>query len=753
MFHAVNSNSLKGPMKNRGSKFFIHLMSLGLCLVFVTYKVEAQDASTKIEELIISASRLPRTIENIAGTVSVISAHDIEQELMDDLDDLSRFQPGISMETANRGGNQGFSIRGIGGNRVLTVIDGIRSNDIYAAGPSSYGKDSFEIDDLKSVEIIRGPASVLYGADAMGGAVLLHSKQPRDYVGQDTGSYFAVRSSAASADEQYKGGFTGALQRDSIGIIAQYTLRQFQEPDVNGDGSLNPQDGNSNAVLLKTYWDLSERQQVSFTIDKYREENETTLLSDLSNSVLTSFGKDQTDRSRIGFGYRWSGDAPLFDEVDAYLQQQKTDALQHTEQQLHSFSFLNPANPASYGGTLAYRITDFEFNQDTLAVGMNFRKEIPGDNLNHSIAYGLNYDRTETERPRNRCDTETSTSAMTCNIAAYPFAPTENFPNKTFPDSTTRRTGVYLQEEITLKAIGLTVIPGIRYDQYEMTPHIDPLLDSSGIIADFGGYLVDNVKESATSVSFGAIYDISDAFSVFLQYAEGYRPPNFDEANQAFVNLGYGYATVPNAELEAESSRGLEIGIRANLDNAFISAAVFDNHYQDFINSEFVGLENNISLFQDTNVGKARIKGAELLGAWYLSDQWQVRASLAYAHGDDEEAEAPLDSIDPLTAVIGVGYDNSSNRWGGELLLTLAGDKDRVSSDTVITADNYQLADLIAYYRWHDSHYFRAGIFNLFNTKYARWSSIKGLSATATTNIANAQQAGTNFRIGYSYEF
>ena len=92
--------------------------------------------------------------------------------MVDDLDDLARFQPGVSMGTDARGGNQGFSIRGIGGNRVLHVIDGIRSSDIYFGN----GKDTFEMDNLQNVQIIRGPASVLYGADAMGGAVVFSNE-------------------------------------------------------------------------------------------------------------------------------------------------------------------------------------------------------------------------------------------------------------------------------------------------------------------------------------------------------------------------------------------------------------------------------------------------------------------------------------------------------------------------------------------------------------------------------------------------
>ncbi|MFN3162098.1 MAG: TonB-dependent receptor plug domain-containing protein [Pseudohongiellaceae bacterium] len=93
----------------------------------------------------ISATRLPRSIEDIAGTVTLVTAENLDRQIANDLDDVVRFQPGVSLETATRGGNQGFSIRGIGGNRVLTVID-VWGNDIYAAGPSSYGKDSYAVE-------------------------------------------------------------------------------------------------------------------------------------------------------------------------------------------------------------------------------------------------------------------------------------------------------------------------------------------------------------------------------------------------------------------------------------------------------------------------------------------------------------------------------------------------------------------------------------------------------------------------------
>src|SRR3990172_7113758 len=187
-----------------------------VCLIVLTSHVCGAE-NKPLETITVTATRLPRNIEDIAGTVTLITDAEIEQQLSVDIDDLIRYQPGITMDTAGRGGNQGFIIRGIGGNRVLTLIDGVRGNDIYNAVVSGYGRDIYEIDDLKAVEIIRGPASVLYGADAMGGAIILRTRDPGDYLDKGENAYIGVRGSAASGDEQYKAGFTAAVQRGDLG--------------------------------------------------------------------------------------------------------------------------------------------------------------------------------------------------------------------------------------------------------------------------------------------------------------------------------------------------------------------------------------------------------------------------------------------------------------------------------------------------------------------------------------------------------
>lgn len=707
----------------------------------------------RIEQVTITATRLPRTIDDIAGTVTLIPAERLEREMANDLDDVVRFQPGVTMDSATRGGNQGFSIRGIGGNRVLTVIDGVRSSDIYAAGPASYGKDSFEIDNLKAVEIIRGPASVLYGADAMGGAVILTSKTARDLVGSDRGSYVGFRTSAASADEQYKAGVTAAWQSDDFGLLLQMTGREFAESEVQGNGALNPQEGDAQNLLLQGFWELSDTQSLRLNAETYHEEILVDIQSELSSTVYSSLGRDETRRNKLGVQYDWQLHSALVDELQLLANVQQTDGLQFTRQERVSYSFINPGNPASFGGTEAIRRTDFEFNQTTAALNLNLRKSLTTGVLHHALAYGFNIDETATERPRNRCEEAVATGQSTCAIAAFPFASPEVFPNKTFPDSTTTRHGFYVQNEITVAGTGLTLVPGLRYDRYELEPDSDTLLDGVGDIENFGGFSVSAVEDSQLSLSLGAIYDFDSVYSVFAQYAEGYRPPNFDESNQAFVNLGFGYATVPNPALQAESSRGYELGLRASFSQAYLSLAVYHNTYEDFIESNFVGMEGSVSLFQDQNLGTVEIRGLEAMANWYLAPQWQLRGSLAYSRGEDKTSNVPIDSIEPLTGVLGLAFDEESGRWGGEFLMTAVADKDRVSSTSQVTASNYTVVDLVGYLRFGQRATVRAGVFNVFDEQYARWGNIQGLEASATQTIANAQQPGINFRAGVNVEF
>ena len=99
----------------------------------------------------------------------------------------------------------------------------------------------------------------------------------------------------------------------------------------------------------------------------------------------------------------------------------------------------------------------------------------------------------------------------------------------------------------------------------------------------------------------------------------------------------------------------------------------------------------------------------------------------------DRTDDVPIDTVDPLTVVAGLRYDNANGNWGGELLVTAVDKKDRVSSDSVAQPDNYTIVDLIADWELGDSLSLRLGVFNLFDEEYAHWQNIQGLNAVKWT--------------------
>lgn len=726
--------------------------AIGLTLLLTLSKFVSADSDTSAESggsnvavensILITATRLAREVEQVAGTITLIDSEELEKQMAEDMDDIVRYQPGLSMQTRDRGGNQGIIIRGIGGKRVLMLLDGIKSSDAFSAGPSAYGNDSYELDDLKSIEIIRGPASALYGADALGGVVLLNSKDPIDYVTDDNELYLRLNSSFADANDLKKIGFTAAAQNKDWGYLFQVTHRDFVESEVKGEGQLTPQDGSSTSALLKLVYQSNENNKLTLTLDSQLEEIDFDLTSE-SSPDLPSIGFDDNDRKRFSVAHDWSGTSAFADNIDSRIFVQNIDGLQHTNQmRSNSFSF----DSAPFGNnTPTRRITDFEFNQDVYGASTALFKTFESDSMVQSLVYGINYEVVETERPRDRCETDTVSNETTCSIRAYPMAAPEVFPNTTFPDTKTTRFGIFVQDEILLGDTGLTIIPGLRYDRIKMNADSSEVQD----IVDLG-FDIESTDESEVSANLGGIYDLSDSSAIFLQYAEGFRPPSYDEANQAFVNLGFGYATVPNPDLQPETSQGWELGYKSRIGNNFISFAVYDNHFEDFISSQFIGEQDGLSLFQDTNIGKVRIYGAEFTGIWQLSEQWKIRSSIAYSVGEDEENDTELNQVEPLSAVVAASYDKDD--WGYQASLTLVDRKDDVAEEGDVTASGYGAVDLTGHYDFSKELRIRIGAFNLFDKQYARWANIQGLSAESSS-IAKAQEPGREFRLALSWQF
>lgn len=131
--------------------------------------------SLHLNEVVVTASRTPQARENVIGDVTVIDRAEIERMGTGSMTDLLRLQPGVQISTnGGAGTSSSVYLRGTNADHVVVLIDGLRINS------STSGTTSFEnipLGQIEKIEILRGPASSLYGADAIGGVIQIFTRK------------------------------------------------------------------------------------------------------------------------------------------------------------------------------------------------------------------------------------------------------------------------------------------------------------------------------------------------------------------------------------------------------------------------------------------------------------------------------------------------------------------------------------------------------------------------------------------------
>ena len=137
------------------------------------------------DEIVVVATKRATSIRHVAADVTVLNAADLQATLSTALADVFRFVPGVTHEaSASRFGTEGVTIRGIGGNRIAMELDGVPLSDHFGIGSfSNATRDFADTSIIGRVEVLRGPASALYGSSALGGVVAMQTLDPRQYEG------------------------------------------------------------------------------------------------------------------------------------------------------------------------------------------------------------------------------------------------------------------------------------------------------------------------------------------------------------------------------------------------------------------------------------------------------------------------------------------------------------------------------------------------------------------------------------------
>jgi len=691
-----------------------------------------------LDPITVLATRTATRVDDTPATVTVITAREIEQNLYTDIKDLVRFEPGVSVRTqparfgaalgsTGRDGNAGFTIRGLGGDRVLIVVDGVRTPDGYAFGPQSVGRGGYsDLDLMKSVEILRGPASALYGSDGVAGAVSFTTKDPVDMLGASRNWTARARVAYGSADDSIATGLSFAGRDGNLSGLIAWTHRDASETEnqatVGGEGAArtepNPQDFSSDALLAKLVWDVAPDHRLGLTWESYTSDVDANVLSGRSASVLDLRAADETTRQRIGLDWRTEA-LPGLDEASVTIYRQESETRQFT------FEDREPA---------ADRTRDNTFDNDVMGLAAQGRRTLSSGSVEHRLIFGGDW-------------SETTQSGVRDGTVP-PFG--ETFPSSPFPETDYTLSGLFIQDEIVLAGGSLRIAPALRYDAYELTTADDPL---------FTGAKADQ-EDSRLSPKLGVVWWANDTFGLFASWAEGFKAPTPSQVNSAFGNLAFGYISAPNPDLKPETSRSLEAGLRLREVPVWgggrmaLQAVAFQADYEDFISQEVVSgafTPTDPAVFQYVNFTDVEVKGLEFRSDASWDNGVSARVSAAWAEGDQTTAgtTTALPSIDPLKVVAGLGWDAPSGAFGGQAIVTWSEAKDAADTTGLACSPNcyvgndFTLFDLTGYWNVTDTVTARVGVFNVFDETYGWWSDVSGLSTTSTVLDAYTQPGRT----------
>ncbi|RYG75615.1 MAG: TonB-dependent hemoglobin/transferrin/lactoferrin family receptor, partial [Alphaproteobacteria bacterium] len=277
--------------------------ALWLALATTAHAEAAADAATdasvnELERIQVTATRTERAISDVPNTVDVIDREQLDDRLIRDIKDLVRYEPGVSVTSGfgRFNGLGGFRIRGLDANRVLIQTDGIAVSDSFSFGSFINANRNFvDLDTLKRVEIVRGPASSLYGSDALGGVVAYVTKDPSDYLEEGKDAYFGLKFGFEGESEGLFGGATAAFGGERWSGMAAVSHRQGKETENQGDnesrGSLrtasNPLSTNGRSLLSKLVYAPGEDQRIRLTIEGNEDYSDVDALSSVTATVLS----------------------------------------------------------------------------------------------------------------------------------------------------------------------------------------------------------------------------------------------------------------------------------------------------------------------------------------------------------------------------------------------------------------------------------------------------------------------------------
>jgi outer membrane receptor protein involved in Fe transport len=599
---------------------------------------EMEPVAAPVGSITVTSGRVTSDDFSLPVSVAVATADEFDETEFSSTAEVLREEVGVLVQKTTYGHGSPI-VRGLIGKYVLLLYDGISLNKpTFRFGANQY-LNTVDMETLDRVELVRGPSSVMFGSDAIGGVInLIPRRLPlhNEQVWLD----YELNGRYSSADE----GGVGHLRVSGGGrrLAASYDLSYKNIGDLRAGGNIG--------VQKPTGWD------------------------EINQAFSLAFTRDSLHRVRLDVVSVGQNEVPRYDKyVDGSFDEYHYDP----QNRLLTALTFDDSKPS--------------FLCDSSRIAMTFQREEEGRTLRRAgaDAYSEATDKITTWGGYFQLHRTLRRHQLTYGYESYYHnVRTENVQfsaagtealRPDYPDrSKFASRGVFIQDEWLIRP-EFRLTGGMRFSWTEV---------DSPLEEPFGRY---EKTYSDLTGSLGISYFVSPRTNLVASWSRGFRAPSLNDA----VTLKYSSSGVdaPSPGLSSETSDNFEIGMKTRGERLSSGLFVFYNRLNGIIEREhgtYQGLsffdedgdgiqdEGEFNIYQKFNSGRGRIYGVEGEADFAASRTLRLETGLAWTYGENQTFHEPMSRIPPLMGRVACRWYLRPD-WSVRAETRFAGDQRRLS--------------------------------------------------------------------------
>ncbi len=549
--------------------------------------------------------RRSQSLFDTPAAASIRTRQEISERQAPDMFHALQNEVGVLMQSTAAGQASPF-IRGLTGQQVLILVDGVRlNNSIFRFGPNQYF-NTIDPGMVDHIEVLRGQGSVLWGSDAIGGAMNVVTRGPDVHYGAYHDNYlqrgFTQYYNTSDSNSYSRLNVEGWVGQ--TGVFGGGSFNNVRDLDTGWDG-ISPQPGTNYQQYsgdVKFNYLLDESQLLTVAVQHHEQEDVPR------SDRFPGFPGDRNNSNTLG-------DARFFDPQQrdlAYIRYQALDPIPMLDALTITGSYHRQRESQTRGvPTTRYQ----EIDVDTFGLNVVGTRDLE--------AFGK----------------------WTTGVDWYyddvdsPFGGAANGP--IIPDDANyERVGCFLVWDVPLTE-RLSGSAGVRYE------HIN--LSATPVVDDTPVFISPQYQDWVGQM--GLVYELDPAIHLVGSISEGFRAPNLDELTANNPNVLQQGMDLPSLGLTPEHSINYEVGVKTNHDALRTQAFV----YWIDLNDNIVPIAVAANQFERANQDSL-IQGVELDGEYLFTDTWSLYGNFWYTYGTNEVTDAPLSRIPPTQGILGLRW-------------------------------------------------------------------------------------------------